>query len=93
MLPVYLQVRKSYVVSEGGLEPFAYVIATGADPWPVTHHAASVVATVKVWSPKLTTRSRRPPVPRCGSEMILVGGEHGLVVWQVLLDAQARGPP
>jgi hypothetical protein len=27
------------------------------------------------------------------SEMIPVGGEHGLVVWQVLLDAQARGPP
>jgi hypothetical protein len=25
--------------------------------------------------------------------MIPVGGEHGLVVWQVLLDAQARGPP
>ena len=26
------------------------------------------------------------------SEMIPLGGEHGLVVWQVLLDAQTRGP-
>jgi hypothetical protein len=26
-------------------------------------------------------------------KMIPAGGERGLVVWQVLLEAQARGPP
>jgi hypothetical protein len=61
----------------------------------VTHHAASVVATVKVWSPKLGDRAKVFPefLDAVDSEMIPVGGEHGLVVRQVLLDARARGPP
>ena len=61
----------------------------------MTHHAASVVATVKVWSPKLGDRVKVFPefLDAVDSEMIPVGGERGLVVWQVLLEAQTCGPP
>jgi hypothetical protein len=50
---------------------------------------------VKVWSPKLGDRVKVFPefLDAVDSEMIPVGGEHGLVVRQVLLDARARGPP